>query len=505
MFRKKKRDSLEGIVPNCIEGIKKIYQEKIRPAEEFYLFPSFGIPLLVASDIEAKPSVLFLGQYSTGKTSFIRYLLGGDYPGMNIGPEPTTDRFVAVMHNSDSLIIPGNALVARKDMPFTALSKYGNDFLNKFQASLIDNPLLDELTFIDTPGVLSGEKQRIGRSYNFIEVVEWFANKADMIILCFDAHKLDISDEFKRTIEILKGNEDKVRVILNKSDCVSQQELMRVYGALMWSLGKVMKTPEVMRVYISSFWDNPYKNNDLAELFDAEREDLIHDLYGIPRTATIRKINEIVKRVRSLRVHACILAEINDMMPFFGKEKKKNEIIENLNKVFNSVMHKYNLSPGDFPNIRRYQEKLAEADFSKFPKLNTKLLNSINDCIANDIPKLLKMFPMEQVAAAESNPFKCMNNFEKASEIVELTEDKKAAYIATFQSLEKMSNGRVSGAKCRDIFMESHLSKAVLSKIWSMVDRGQHGALSQDEFVIAMCLVDLALSGSELPSSIPAI
>lgn len=25
---------------------------------------------------------------------------------------------------------------------------------------------------------------------------------------------------------------------------------MRVYGALMWSLGKVLNTPEVMRVYI---------------------------------------------------------------------------------------------------------------------------------------------------------------------------------------------------------------------------------------------------------------
>lgn len=25
---------------------------------------------------------------------------------------------------------------------------------------------------------------------------------------------------------------------------------MRVYGALMWSLGKVIRTPEVLRVYI---------------------------------------------------------------------------------------------------------------------------------------------------------------------------------------------------------------------------------------------------------------
>jgi GTPase SAR1 family protein len=41
----------------------------------------------------AKPQVLLVGQYSVGKTSFIRYLLGQDFPGQRIGPEPTTDRF----------------------------------------------------------------------------------------------------------------------------------------------------------------------------------------------------------------------------------------------------------------------------------------------------------------------------------------------------------------------------------------------------------------------------
>lgn len=42
----------------------------------------------------SRPMVMLVGQYSTGKTTFIRYLLEQDFPGIRIGPEPTTDRFI---------------------------------------------------------------------------------------------------------------------------------------------------------------------------------------------------------------------------------------------------------------------------------------------------------------------------------------------------------------------------------------------------------------------------
>jgi len=147
---------------------------------------------------------------------------------------------------------------------------FGTAFLSKFQSSELPAPLLEDIIFIDTPGVLSGEKQRIGRSYDFIKVIQWFAERSDMILLLFDAYKLDISDEFKSAIETLKGQDDKVRLVLNKADMVNSQQLMRVYGALMWSLGKVIKTPEVMRVYIGSFWNEPYQNKDNENLFKVQ-------------------------------------------------------------------------------------------------------------------------------------------------------------------------------------------------------------------------------------------
>ena len=47
---------------------------------------------------------MLLGQYSTGKTTFIKYLLETDYPGLRIGPEPTTDKFVAIMHGEQDQV-----------------------------------------------------------------------------------------------------------------------------------------------------------------------------------------------------------------------------------------------------------------------------------------------------------------------------------------------------------------------------------------------------------------
>ena len=64
-----------------------------------------------------------IGQYSTGKSTFLKSLLGEDYPGCHIGPEPTTDKFVVILHGKENEILPGNATVLNAKLPFRGLAK----------------------------------------------------------------------------------------------------------------------------------------------------------------------------------------------------------------------------------------------------------------------------------------------------------------------------------------------------------------------------------------------
>ena len=99
-------------------GLKRLYRKKILPLELSSKYGHFHSPPLSPSDFDAKPLVLLLGQYSVGKTSFIKYLLGRDFPGIRVGPEPTTDRFVSIMLGSTDKIIPGAALCSQVSTKF---------------------------------------------------------------------------------------------------------------------------------------------------------------------------------------------------------------------------------------------------------------------------------------------------------------------------------------------------------------------------------------------------
>uniref|UniRef100_A0A672J2M5 EH domain-containing protein 1 n=2 Tax=Salarias fasciatus TaxID=181472 RepID=A0A672J2M5_SALFA len=517
MFRKNLKKDPE-LFQNVSEGLRRLYRTKLFPLEDTYRFHDFHSPALEDADFDNKPMVLLVGQYSTGKTTFIRHLMEQDFPGMRIGPEPTTDCFISVMHGEQEGVIPGNALVVDPKKPFRKLNAFGNAFLNRFMCAQLPNPVLESISIIDTPGILSGEKQRISRGYDFAAVLEWFAERVDRIILLFDAHKLDISDEFSEVIRALKNHEDKMRVVLNKADQISTQQLMRVYGALMWSLGKIINTPEVVRVYIGSFWAQPLLVADNRKLFEAEENDLFLDIQSLPRNASLRKLNDLIKRARLAKVHAYIISSLKKEMPsVFGKDSKKKELIANLGEIYTKIEKEHQISPGDFPNLAKMQELLNGQDFTKFAVVKPKLLEAVEDMLANDIARLMAMVRQEEASVPSqsvkggafegtmSGPFG-HGYGEGASEGIDEVEwvvgRDKPAYDEVFYTLSPI-NGKVSGATVKQHMQKSKLPNTVLGKIWKLADVDKDGLLDDEEFALANHLIKVKLEGHELPPTLP--
>jgi Domain of unknown function (DUF5600) len=158
-----------------------------------------------------------------------------------------------------------------------------------------------------------------------------------------------------------------------------------------------MSSPEVARVYVGSFWQQPLQNMDNAELFEVEERDLMKDLAILPRQSAVRKINELVKRIRKVKTLAYIIGHLKSQMPtIMGKEKKQQKLLSDLPAVFRVILKKYNLAPGDFPDITLFSEKLKEVKFSEFSTLSTKQIEELDLVLNHEIPKLMELLPSEK-------------------------------------------------------------------------------------------------------------
>lgn len=266
----------------------------------------------------------------------------------------------------------------------------------------------------------------------------------------------------------------------------------------------------------------------------------MRDLRDLPRNSAVRKINELVKRVRLAKVHAYIMGYLKDQMPvLMGKERKQEELLNDLGNVFRSVMKRYNLAPGDFPDLDQYRSRLREEmDFSKFPKLKPQIMDQVESVLAHDIPRLMEALPRSldraQPAPAQAvtgtegddrfeplltdsipqvpiperarpsdegvNPFddESKNPFEDEWEL----ED----YMLVVQQRFKEAgptNGKLTAQAARVALLETGLNKSVLRTIWELSDIDRDGHLDLEEFTVAMHLAEIAQNGEQLPSMLP--
>ncbi|CAM9111773.1 unnamed protein product [Bubo scandiacus] len=360
-MRKNEKKSPE-VVRTVTEGLKNLYKKKLLPVEEFYRFHDFHSPALEEADFENKPMVLVAGQYSTGKTTFIRAsagVRGGCVPPPRAGhawagggapPEPPFPPPRGRENGAPRKKGGGGGGMQRGVLWRGGRGVTGGKTQWGVKGGQNDNGGAAGGVTTSLP-CCSGSPSAWTSSSSSSTLTSW---------------KFRMNSQ--KPSEPSRANEDKIRVVLNKADMVETQQLMRVYGALMWSLGKVFNTPEVLRVFIGSSGPSRSSSPTTGASSSWEEQDLFQEIQNLPRNAALRKLNDLVKRARLVRVHAHIISRLKKEMPsVFGKDNKKKQLIAKLPLLFARIQLEQHIPPGDFPDCARMQEQLLVHDFARFP------------------------------------------------------------------------------------------------------------------------------------------
>lgn len=80
----------------------------------------------------------------------------------------------------------------------------------------------------------------------------------------------------------------------------------------------------------------------------------------------------------------------------------------------------------------------------------------------------------------------------------------KAKADQFFDGLDQDRKGVLEGQAAVPFFMQSGLDEATLAHVWDLSDITQSGTLTRDEFAVAMHLINLKLTGNELPQELPS-
>ncbi|XP_045141578.1 sarcalumenin isoform X1 [Echinops telfairi] len=387
-----------------LQRLRKIYHSSIKPLEQSYKYNELRQHEITDGEITSKPMVLFIGPWSVGKSTMINYLLGLEDTRYQLytGAEPTTSEFTVLMHGPKLKTIEGIVMAADSARSFSPLEKFGQNFLEKLIGIEVPHKLLERVTFVDTPGIIENRKQQ-ERGYPFNDVCQWFIDRADLIFVVFDPTKLDVGLELEMLFRQLKGRESQIRIILNKADNLATQMLMRVYGALFWSLAPLINVTEPPRVYVSSFWPQDFKPDTHQELFLKEEISLLEDLNQVIENRLENKIAFIRQHAIRVRIHALLvdryLQTYKDKMTFFSDgELVFKDIVDDPDKfyIFKTILAKTNVSKFDLPNREAYKDFFGINPISSFKLLSQQcsymggcFLEKIERAITHELPGLL--------------------------------------------------------------------------------------------------------------------
>ncbi|KAF5912168.1 hypothetical protein HPG69_003444 [Diceros bicornis minor] len=405
----------------------------LRSCCPFHVFPS---PTQEDTHLHHKP-LLLVGRYSADKTTLIQHLMEQDVPGMRMGGAHhcLLHRRHAPPHQG---VVPGNALVMRLPRPFYKLNTFSNGVLSRFMGAQC-------WTAHESLTLLGSCLKRHSAS---AEVTTWWRPWRNQF-----AERLDICGEFSEVIKALKDQEDEVRVVLNKAQQIQTEQLMRVSGP---SCGPWGRASTLLRGSGCTFTPS----GSICS--------------SAPTTASFSRPRS---RISSKTSSSCyMLAPSRCPLPSVKRAKGKiwcTTWERPTRRWSRSIISPLVTSQAS----RHMQELLQTQDFLKFQALKLKLLETMNDMLANDIACLMAMACQEEGRVSDgtvNRPFG-HNHCERAGEDIDDVEwvvDKdKTTYNKLFHMLSPVKCKIISASA--NEMLKSKPPSTVLGKAWKLAMRSR--------------------------------
>ncbi len=291
-----------------IKKLDKLLRSRMAP-----IYKRYGVSMQdVLTPLMWKPLVLVIGNYSSGKSTFINELL--DMPVQRTGQAPTDDCFTILTtpeEGENEEEIPGGTIVNDERLPFGPLMPFGERLISHLRMKKIKSPILENYAIIDTPGMLDSVTER-DRGYDYLGVIGELARLADIIILMFDPHKAGtIKETYQAIRTTLPGStgEDRVLYVMNRIDeCDNVPDLVRSYGTLCWNLSQMTGRKDIPRIFLTFAareGDEPPRG---VESWVSERDELKRAVETAPTMRINHVLQEAERGVRELDLQAEALA-----------------------------------------------------------------------------------------------------------------------------------------------------------------------------------------------------
>lgn len=257
-----------GLGPKPLETqINRLY-DRFRPTAARFGY-TFARPAVA---VHGRPNVAFLGNHSSGKSTFINHLLEGSAV-QDTGVAPTDDGFTVIVHGNADEDLYGPAALSRLPAEFAGLATLGPSFLQRLRVKVRDRAVLKNVTLIDSPGMVDAAQGGARRDYDFMSAVRHVSEISDLVLFLFDPDKPGTTGETVAALsQCLSGMEFKLRILMNKCDTFdSMYDFARAYGALCWNLAHVLRTKDLPTIFTTYIPVRQPRADARVELGDFDR------------------------------------------------------------------------------------------------------------------------------------------------------------------------------------------------------------------------------------------